>query len=155
MRRARLAFLLLCASCVGLAYCASRVGAQQPNYNFAAKRWDNPFGKGGWEMRRYEWHAFYATSATLCAEFVHRSTGLRRGPSAISCTIGMGLIPHVVGVSRNEYPFNARDWTFDLVNRAAPVILWTGVSGRSWQSKTLAFTTFVAAYFATAPFASP
>ena len=132
---------------------ASRVGAQ--DYNFAAKRWDNPLGRGGWEMRRYEWHVFYASTATAGAEFLHRSTGLSRGLSALTVSLGMGLVPHVVGVTRNRYPFDGRDWAFDLVNRSAPLILWTGTSGKSWQSKTLACTTIIAAYFALAPYASP
>jgi hypothetical protein len=155
MRRAGLYLALVALASLSLAFCSARVGAQQPNYDFAARRWDNPIGIGGWYMRRYEWHAFYASSATLCAEFVHRSTGLARIPSALSCGVGMGLVPHVVGLARHQYAFDARDWTFDLVNRSAPVILWTGTSGKTWQSKTLAFTTIVAAYFATAPFASP
>lgn len=144
---------LMAFGALSLGYCSAN--AQQPNYDFAARRWDNPTGIGGWYMRRYEWHAFYATTATASAEFLHRSTGLNRGVSALTVTLGMGLIPHVVGVSRKQYPFDARDWAFDLVNRAAPLILWTGVSGKSWQSKTLAASTLVCAYFATAPFASP
>jgi hypothetical protein len=157
MRRVAWAYFILVAfGSLSLAFCASRVGAQEPDCNLAAKRWDNPISDGGgMYLRRYQWHIAYASASTLSAEFLHRATGLPRWASALSMSVAMGVLPHVRGISRGQYVFNARDWGFDLFNRAAPLVIWTGMSGQTWQSRTLAGTTILGGYFSLVCWASP
>ena len=107
-------------------------------------------------MRRYQWHGFYAGLSTLTAYGIHKTTKLPSWASAAIATVGIGLIPHIrSGLVKHEYKVDARDWAFDVFNRAAPAILLVGRSGKTWQSNTLAATTFVGGYFALACYASP
>src|SRR5437868_10836757 len=84
--------------------------------NLAERRYDNPFADhSGWSMRRYEWHAFYATSSIIAAEGIHRATHLPRWASAVTATIALGILPHIrSGLMLKRYPINAKDWSFDL-----------------------------------------
>jgi hypothetical protein len=107
-------------------------------------------------MRRYQWHAFYAAMSTGASEAIHRTTHLPRWASALTATVGLGLVPHIrSGLVGRRYPFNPADWGFDLFDRAAPMFVWSGVSGGTWQSPTVAATTYFAGYAALACYASP
>jgi hypothetical protein len=134
-----------------------RISQPPPDCSLAAKRYDNPFSDShGWTMRRYEWHAFYFGLSTIAAEGIHRVTKLPRWASATIATVGIGVIPHIRGgIIKRQYPIAPLDWAFDGVNRAAPLIIWTGASGKTWQSRTLAATTIASSYFALACYASP
>jgi hypothetical protein len=123
----------------------------------ARRAYDNPFSDSrGWEMRRYQWHAFYAGLSTLTAYGIHRTTKLPTWASAAVATVGIGVLPHIRGgLIKRDYKVNALDWGFDVFNRGAPTILVVGQSGNNWQSKTLAATTFVGGYFALACYSSP
>jgi hypothetical protein len=140
---------------------ASTASAQRPRHgpdcNLAERRYDNPFADhSGWSMRRYQWHAFYAGMSTAAAEAIHRTTHLPRWASAVTATVGIGLIPHIrSGLVAKRYPFNPADWGFDLFDRAAPIFVWSGMSGGTWPSRTVAATTYLAGYAALACYASP
>lgn len=125
--------------------------------NLAEKRFDNPFADhSGWSMRRYEWHAFYATASTATAEGIHRVTHLPRWASALTATVALGIIPHVrSGLLVRRYPVNPPDWGFDLFNRAAPLFVWSGLKGGTVRSEVVSATTYVAGYAALACYASP
>lgn len=130
--------------------------AQQPDCNLAEKRFDNPISDThGFVMRRYQWHVSYMAASTLIAEGIHRTTKLPRWASALTSTVAIGFLPHARGYVTGKYRVNVRDWAFDGVTRAAPLILWTGWSGQTWQSKTLAWTTLAGSYFSLACYASP
>lgn len=127
-----------------------------PDCRLAEKRLDGNSVLGTWTMRRYEWHALTATASIVTAEAIHRAARLPRWASAVTAWALIGLAPHIVnGALRHVYPINPRDWGFDAFNAAAPVILWTGASGGTWQSKALAATTELGGYFSLACFASP
>jgi len=125
--------------------------------NLARKSYDNPFSDhSGWSMRRYEWHAFYAGLSTLTAYGIHKTTKLPTWASAAIATVGLGLVPHIRGgLIKHDYPVNALDWSFDVLNRAAPAFIVLGKSGNNWESKTIAATSFVGGYFALACYSSP
>jgi hypothetical protein len=107
-------------------------------------------------MRRYQWHAFYATLSTATAEVIHRTTHLPRWASAVTATVGLGLVPHIRGgLLDRRYPIDPADWGFDLFDRAAPIFVWSGVSGGTLRSQTVAATTFLVGYAALACYASP
>lgn len=107
-------------------------------------------------MRRYQWHAFYAAASTATAEGIHRLTHLPRWASAVTATVALGVIPHVrSGLLIKRYPINPPDWGFDLFNRSAPVFVWSGQRGGTWQSEALSATAYVAGYAALACYASP
>jgi len=145
----------------GLIVTASAMPAQAsrhgPDCNLAEKRFDNPFADhSGWLMRRYQWHAFYAVASTATAEGIHRVTHLPRWASAVTATVGLGVLPHIrSGLLVRRYPINPPDWGFDLFNRAAPLFVWSGLRGGTWQSQALAATTYAAGYAALACYASP
>jgi hypothetical protein len=153
----RRAALLLALLALPLSAQGLRITVPAPDCALADRRFDNPFSdRAGWTMRRYQWHAFYFGLSSLAAEGIHRTTKLPRWASATIATIGIGVVPHIRGgIIKREYPINPLDWTFDAVNRAAPLIIWTGASGNSWQSRTLAVTTIVSSYAALACYASP
>jgi len=107
-------------------------------------------------MRRYQWHAFYAALSTATAEVIHRTTHLPRWASAVTATVGLGLVPHIRGgLFDRRYPINPADWGFDLFDRAAPIFVWSGASGGTVRSQTLAATPFLVGYAALACYASP
>ena len=155
-REARRCTLALAAFALFLAVIASpasaqiRIVHQPPDCNLARKAFDNPFSDTrGWEMRRYEWHLFYAGLSTLTAEGLHRATKLPRWSTALIASVGIGFVPHIRQVvlePSGQRTINVRDWAFDGFVRSAPLILWTGASGGNWQSRTLAVTTFAAGY---------
>lgn len=154
MRRAWLYFALIACAAASLAVCASRVGAQQPDCNLAAKRFDGaPFGDSGILLRRYQWHAIKAATGTLAAEGIHRTTKLPRWASALSAVALVSVAPHVVGASKGWYRVSPLDWAFDAFVTGAPMLLWA--TSETTQEKTLAATTFAGGYFALACFASP
>lgn len=150
--RVRLAALLLLVATAPL---NAQGAPSRRDCNLARVAWDNPLGSGGWYMRRWEWHVTYAATSLIASEALHRTTHIPRLASAIATTIALGLLPHVVGLARHSYPFNPGDVGFDALNRGLSLVVWTGSSGATWQSKTLAITTFVSAYAALACYASP
>ena len=134
----------------------AHVGAQQPDCNLARKSFDNPFSDShGYSLRRYQWHAAYATTGAIVGETIHRTTGLPRWASFLIAGTTIKVIPHVRGVMEHRYAFNGRDWAFDAFIGAAPLIAWAGWTGGNWQSRALGATTLVGGYFSLACFASP
>ena len=148
----RLAFaLMLCSA-------ARVVSAQAParDCNLARRAYDDPFSDShGWHMRRYEWHAFYAGVSIAAAEALHRTTRMPRWASAVTASLAIGLIPHVRGVIRHTYPFDGRDWAFDLVNRSAPLLVWRESLDQSWTTRASTAAGYAGAYLALACYASP
>ncbi|HSQ32804.1 MAG TPA: hypothetical protein VLN49_23270 [Gemmatimonadaceae bacterium] len=106
-------------------------------------------------MRRYQWHAFYAGLSVATAEAIHRTTHMPRWASAATATVAIGLVPHVRGVIRHRYPFNARDWAFDLVNRSAPLFVWRATGPQPWTSRAVTAAGYAGAYLSLACYASP
>lgn len=106
-------------------------------------------------MRRYQWHAFYAGLSVATAEAIHRTTHMPRWASAATATVAIGLVPHVRGVIRRRYPFDARDWAFDLVDRSAPLFVWRESAPQSWESRTVTAAAYAGAYLSLACYASP
>jgi len=153
----RLAVILLLSSLVVVAPSSAQSHRRRADCNLAERRYDNPFADhSGWSMRRYEWHAFYATGSIVTAEAVHRAIGLPRWASAVTATVALGILPHVrSGLMLRRYPVNARDWSFDLFTRAAPIFVWSGLRGANWESQTLTATTYAAGYAVLACYASP
>ena len=139
----------------------SAMPAQQSQYkpdcNLAERRFDNPVADhSGWWMRRYQWHAFYAITSTVAAEGIHRVTHLPRWASAVTAAVVLGVAPHVrSSLLTRQYPVDPLDWGFDAFNRAAPIFVWSGLSGGSWRSKTLAAATYAVGYASLACYASP
>src|SRR5690242_9535540 len=89
----RLAFTLLLSS-LAVAPLPAQSQRHRADCNLAERRYDNPFADhSGWSMRRYEWHAFYATGSIVTAEAVHRTTGLPRWASAVTATVALGILP--------------------------------------------------------------
>lgn len=134
------------------------VHAQAPirDCNLARRAYDDPFADShGWHMRRYEWHAFYAGLSLATAEALHRTTRMPRWASAVTASLALGLVPHVRGVIRHKYPFDGRDWAFDLVNRSAPVFAWRASRDQSMTERTATAAGYVGAYLSLACYASP
>jgi hypothetical protein len=121
------------------------------------RRFDDPFADhAGWWMPRYQWHAFYAVASVAAAEGIHRVTHMPRWASAVTATVALGIIPHIRGgLVTKRYPIDPLDWGFDAFNRSAPLFVWGGDRGGTWQSKTLAATSYVAGYAALVCYASP
>lgn len=122
--------------------------------NLARRAYDNPLPGVGFVLRRWQWHATYALTSVAAAELLHQ-VGMPRSAAAVAATLAIGLMPHAIGIATHQYRFNLSDVVFDLVDRSAPLVLWVGSSGNTWQSKTLALTTFASAYGALACYASP
>lgn len=129
----------------------------QPDCNLAERRFDNPLGDHtGWSMRRYQWHAFYAVTSTVAAEGIHRVTHAPRWVSAATATVALGLVPHIRGgLLIKRYPVDPLDWSFDIVNRAMPLFVWSGTRSKTWRGRAATATSYVAAYAALACYASP
>ena len=124
--------------------------------NLARRAYDDPFSDShGWHMRRYEWHAFYAGLSLGASEALHRATHMPRWASAATATLAIGLIPHVRGIIRHKYPFNGRDWAFDLVNRSAPLFVWRESVDQSWSERSAMAAGYVGGYLSLACYASP
>lgn len=155
-RTRRLAFAIVVSSLA-----VSSLSAQNQRHladcNLAERRYDNPFADhSGWSMRRYQWHAFYATSSIVASEGIHRATHLPRWASAVTATVALGILPHIrSGLMLRRYPINARDWSFDLFTRAAPIFVWSATRGASWESQTVVAIAYAAGYAALACYASP
>lgn len=158
---ARSAFLALMLCIIGSMSVSSPITAQtpprRPDCDLAERRYDNPFADhSGWYMRRYEWHAFYAVASTATAEGIHRLTHLPRWASAVTATVALGVVPHLrSGVFERRYPINPPDWGFDLFNRAAPLFVWYGLKGGTWQSGAASGAAYVVGYATLACYASP
>lgn len=151
--RARLVALLLLL--VASAPLTAQGDSSRRDCNLARKAGDDPFGGKGFYLRRWQWHVGYAAASTLTAEALHQTTGMPRLASALTATLALGLMPHAIGLATHQYRLNLADVAFDLVDRSTAILLWTGTSGGTWQSKTLALTTFAGAYGALACYASP
>lgn len=158
--RSRLKLLVLIPILFG-AFAPVTLSAQtlrpRADCNLAERRFDNPLGDNtGWSMRRYEWHAFYAVTSTAAAEGIHRVTHAPRWVSAATATIALGLVPHIRGgLLMKRYPIDPLDWSFDIVNRAMPIFVWSGARAKTWRGRAVAATSYVAAYAALACYASP
>jgi hypothetical protein len=152
-----IAFLLAASSSADAQ--AIRLEHRPPDCNLARPAFDNPFSdRAGWTMPRYAWHGFYAALSTASAEGLHHLTGWPRWSTALIASVGIGFIPHVRQVilaPSGQRTINVRDWAFDGFVRSAPLILWTGTSDGTWQSKTLAATTLLGGYFSLACWGSP
>lgn len=125
---------------------ASVLGAQ-PNCNLAERRSDGP-----WVMRRYQWHALglaEGIGGAVVARKVLRLPLL----ASVSLVPTVTLVLHVHGVKR--YGWTVQDWAFDALLRSAPAFYLLGTSGKTWQSRSLALTSYVAGYLAGACFSSP
>jgi hypothetical protein len=158
-RRTALVLFLLLVCVAPIRAQSVRFVNQPPDCDLARKAYDNPFSDShGFVLRRYQWHAFYAALSTGSAEALHRITGWPRWSTALITSVGIGVVPHLrqtVMAADGHRTINARDWAFDAFIRSAPLILRTGRSARSWQSKTLVATRFVGGYLTLACFASP
>jgi hypothetical protein len=132
------------------------LAAQAPDCNLARRAFDNPFGDGaGFQMRRYQWHIARAAGSGLLGEGLHRTTRLPRWASYAIAGVGIGVLPHVRGVSLGFYSFNLRDWSFDAFLSATPLLMLETWSDSSWKVRTLGTTTLVAGYLAGACYAQP
>ena len=45
--------------------------------------------------------------------------------------------------------------SFDIMNRATPLFVWSGARAKSWRGRAVTATSYVAAYAALACYASP
>lgn len=134
----------------------TQLRAQAPDCDLARKAYDNPFSDHhGYVLRRYQWHAAYASASAVTGEVIHRATGLPRWASFLISGTAIKVVPHVRGVMQHRYPFNARDWAFDGFIGAAPLIAWAGWTGGDWRSRVLGATTLTMGYVGLACFASP
>lgn len=107
--------------------CVSSIQAQR--CNVLERRYDNPLSDShSWAMPAVAWHASYAVLSLGTAYLIHRATKLSTTKSAWAATLGLGLVPHVRGLVRHSYPFDAGDWSFDLSNRGLPAYLTLGTS---------------------------
>jgi len=149
----RLAFALLLCTTARVAHAQQ---ARPRDCNLARQAYDDPFADSrGWHMRRYQWHTFYAGLSVATAEVIHRTTHMPRWASAATATVAIGLVPHVRGVIRHRYPFDARDWAFDLVNRSAPLFVWRATRPQPWTSRAATTAGYAASYLSLACYASP
>jgi hypothetical protein len=149
----RLAFALLLCTTARVAHAQQ---ARPRDCNLARQAYDDPFADSrGWHMRRYQWHTFYAGLSVATAEVIHRTTHMPRWASAATATVAIGLVPHVRGVIRHRYPFDARDWAFDLVNRSAPLFVWRATRPQPWASRAATAAGYAASYLSLACYASP
>ena len=148
----RLAFALVLCTAAHVAHAQAR----PRDCNLARRAYDDPFTDSrGWHMRRYQWHAFYAGLSVATAEAIHRTTRMPRWASAATATVAIGLVPHVRGVIRRRYPFDARDWAFDVVDRSAPLFVWRVSAPQSWTSRTVTAAGYAGSYLSLACYASP
>lgn len=131
---------------------ATPLGAQPyrhpvPDCNLAEKRTDGP-----WLLRRYQWHAL-GLAEGIGGAVVARKVFKLPLLASVSIVPTISLVIHVHGARR--YGNDVQDWAFDALLRAAPAFYALGRSGNTWQSRTLALTSYAAGYFAGACFASP
>ncbi len=143
--------------CFSASILPAQRSAAAPNCDLTQRRFDDPFSDHvGWSMPRYQWHAFYAVASIAASEGIHRVTHMPRWASAVTATVAIGIIPHIRGgLLIKRYPVDPLDWSFDAFNRSAPIFVWSGMSGGTWQSKTIAATTYAAGYAALACYSSP
>jgi hypothetical protein len=135
----------------------AQTSPNSPDCDLTKRRFDDPFrDHSGWWMPRYQWHAFYAVASIAAAEGIHRVTHMPRWASAVTATVALGLVPHIRGgLVTKRYPIDPLDWGFDAFNRSAPIFVWGGERAGTWQSRTIAATSYVAGYAALVCFASP
>lgn len=89
---------------------------QPPDCRTGAAWYDGGHLIGGY-MPRYDWHALTATESVLLAKGLER---LHVPRPRLLAMMGVGLLPHVIGVASHAYPFNPRDWVAHLAQSSAP-----------------------------------
>lgn len=133
-----------------------------PDCALARKTFDNPFSDSkGWVMRRYEWHTFYVSLSGVTALALRHAPFApswlrgRIGSGAVTA-VGLGIVPHVRSVLiQRRYPIDPLDLAFDLWDKSGTLVGGLGASGATWQSRTLAATTWAGGYLALMCYASP
>lgn len=106
---------------------------------------------GGIVMRRYEWHLARA-AASGAAAFTLTRVGMTPRTAAIVAAIGTGVLPHVVGLLRCQYPFDGPDWVADFTIAALPIAVTRGGTRFQLGVRLIGWG---AAYTVTAPYARP
>lgn len=131
---------------------ASSLGAQSvrhpvPDCNLAERRTD-----AGILLRRYQWHAL-GLAEGIGGALVARKAFRLPMLASVSIVPTVTVVLHLRGARRDGS--NVPDWAFDALLRAAPAFYQLGRSGATWQSRSLALTSYAAGYLAGACFASP
>jgi hypothetical protein len=106
---------------------ASRLEAQENkpvscNFKLWQPHIDNPVDHTHYyTMPRIAWDVAYPLASLGIAKIIEKTTSLSPKVSAWIPTIGIGVLPHVVGRIEGRYPISIH-MAFTAVNRSAPLV---------------------------------
>ena len=151
------ALLLTISACSSTAW-AQNSEPFKPSCNITRKAFDNPFrdGMNGYWLPRYQWHALKVGAVAMSGEVLHRTTRLPRWAAFTMSGVAIAVVPHIRGVTRGAYAFDAKDWAFDTFLGAVPLAAWSAWQGtHRWESRAVAGTAIAGGYLALACVGSP
>lgn len=119
-----------------------------PNYDLRERMFD-----GGTWLPRWLWHVMRAVASVLLTVLVARAFRLPWMLAGGAALVIAGVLPHVIGVASQQYPFDPPDWLADAWMSSAGIV--TAAALIDVAAGVLALGFYAAGYRQLYPWASP